>query len=100
MNLDRAANRLGLAVPLVGGVAWTVLVAATLAGRLALSTIELLFLLAPLVIVPLGLDLLRCRAWSDFIIHRIHLRVLRHIAHLAVATQPADARFGSPWSPN
>ena len=26
------------------------------------------------------------RAWSDYVIHRIHLRVLRHIARLSVGS--------------
>ena len=42
---------------LLGGVVWGALAAGSLAGRIDLGTIELLLLLAPLVIVPLGLEL-------------------------------------------
>lgn len=41
----------------IGGTVWAVLAGAVLGGRVRLTVIELLFLLAPLVIVPLGLDL-------------------------------------------
>ncbi len=45
-----------------GGIAWLALVAGRVAGLTRLSLIELLFLLAPLVIVPLGLNLVRLEA--------------------------------------
>ena len=41
----------------IGGIIWCGLAAANFANRLNLSWIELLFLFAPLVIVPLGLNL-------------------------------------------
>ncbi|HXZ10876.1 MAG TPA: YndJ family protein [Candidatus Sulfotelmatobacter sp.] len=41
----------------MGGIIWCGLAAANLANRVNLSWIELLFLFAPLVIVPLGLEL-------------------------------------------
>lgn len=41
----------------VGGAVWAAVAAASLGGRVRLTVIELLFLLAPLVIVPLGLEL-------------------------------------------
>jgi hypothetical protein len=43
-----------------GGAVWCVLAVAARAGKLDLNWIELLFLFAPLVIVPLGLELTRC----------------------------------------
>jgi hypothetical protein len=43
-----------------GGTVWCVLAAAARAGKFDLNRIELLFLFAPLVIVPLGLELTRC----------------------------------------
>ncbi len=44
---------------LLGGLAWLMVVAGSAAGWFVLGTTELLFLLAPLVIVPLGLEFLR-----------------------------------------
>ena len=41
----------------VGGVLWTVLLVASISQICRLSTIEMFFLLAPLVIVPLGFEL-------------------------------------------
>jgi hypothetical protein len=41
----------------IGGFVWTVLVAGSASDLFRLGLIELLFLLAPLVVVPLGLDL-------------------------------------------
>lgn len=41
----------------IGGTIWTALAGAVLVSRVHLTVIELLFLLAPLVIVPLGVDL-------------------------------------------
>lgn len=43
---------------IIGGLIWCGLFAGTLADRLSFAWIELLFLLAPLVIVPLGLELI------------------------------------------
>jgi len=55
-----AKNRLRkFASVLLGGLAWAVLAAGSAADWFVLGTIELLFLLAPLVIVPLGLEFLR-----------------------------------------
>jgi len=42
---------------IAGGILWIGLAAGSAMGLLRLSTIELLFLLAPLVVVPLGLEL-------------------------------------------
>jgi len=42
---------------ILGGLIWCTLLAGTLLDRLAFAWIELLFLFAPLVIVPLGLEL-------------------------------------------
>lgn len=47
------------AVALFGGVAWLVLVAGRLAGLTRLTLIDVLYLLAPLVVVPLGLRLIQ-----------------------------------------
>ena len=41
----------------IGGLVWTVLVASSASDLFRLGLIELVFLLAPLVVVPLGLDL-------------------------------------------
>ncbi len=62
MNRTPAGGLDGPASALLGGAAWTVMVAGAAAGRFALDIIALLFLLAPLVVVPLGLDVLRRRA--------------------------------------
>jgi type III secretory pathway component EscS len=43
-----------------GGAVWGLLAVAARAGKLDLNWIELLFLFAPLVIVPLGMELTRC----------------------------------------
>jgi YndJ-like protein len=42
---------------MIGGTIWTALAGAVLGGWVHLTVIELLFLLAPLVVVPLGLEL-------------------------------------------
>jgi len=55
MDEGKSATRWSLKSAMLGGAAWAVFVAAAAAGRVTLGTIELLFLLAPLVIVPLGL---------------------------------------------
>ncbi len=55
MDDGKSATRWSLKSAMLGGAAWAVLFAAAAAGRVTLGTIELLFLLAPLVIVPLGL---------------------------------------------
>jgi Polyketide cyclase / dehydrase and lipid transport len=40
------------------------------------------------------------RLWSDWIIHKIHRRVLRHIKTLAEeSTPPTGVRLGLPWTP-
>jgi hypothetical protein len=57
MNHPRHSNPPVPTSALLGGVVWGALAAGSLAGRIDLGTIELLFLLAPLVIVPLGLEL-------------------------------------------
>jgi hypothetical protein len=41
----------------IGGILWTGLAAASALGLFRLGIIELLFLLAPLIVVPLGLGL-------------------------------------------
>jgi hypothetical protein len=43
---------------ITGGILWSGLVAASILGLLRLGTIELLFLLAPLIVTPLGLGLI------------------------------------------
>jgi hypothetical protein len=48
-------------VPVGGGGVWLVLMAMSAAGLARLSLIDVLFLLAPLVVVPLGLELLPYR---------------------------------------
>ncbi len=42
-----------------GGIVWLTLAATTLSSLLSLNLIDILFLLAPLVVVPLGLPLVK-----------------------------------------
>jgi hypothetical protein len=51
---------------IVGGVVWAMFFGKTIFGRLPLGIIELIFLLAPLVIVPLGLRLVDATRESGF----------------------------------
>jgi len=59
MNARTATMAGGLLRPATGAILWAVLVACAFLGKLDLATIELLFLLAPLVIIPLGLEILQ-----------------------------------------
>jgi len=65
-----------------GGIVWAALVASRLAGLTRLTLIDLLFLLAPLVIAPLGLRLVGFDAG-----------VPARLLHLALLVQPAGALF-------
>src|SRR5713101_7281922 len=56
MNADQA-ERWARSSATAGAVAWAVLGSLAGAGKAPLGVIELLFLFAPLVIVPLGLEL-------------------------------------------
>jgi YndJ-like protein len=56
---DRAVSKLAVALAAAGGGVWLLLLVASSAGLIKLSAIEALFLLAPLVTVPLSLNLIR-----------------------------------------
>lgn len=57
----------------IGGFVWTVLVVGSASDSFRLGLIELLFLLAPLVVVPLGLDLAErlAKARSDGVLIKL-----------------------------
>ena len=54
----RTSRNLGSTSAALGGITWAALAVAALLRRAPLGILELLFLLAPLVIVPLGIELL------------------------------------------
>ena len=58
MRMEQAFFPLGVRMATVGGVVWLSLLAGVLLHRFRLSIFDLLFLLAPWVVVPLGLGLI------------------------------------------
>src|SRR2546430_12946619 len=52
----------GLRMAVVGGASWLILLAGVLRGFFRLSIFDLLFLLAPWVMAPLGLNLVAAQA--------------------------------------
>jgi YndJ-like protein len=71
-------------VAIGGGIVWLVLVASRLAGLTRLTLIDLLFLLAPLVIAPLGLALIAFDQGLPQVLLRAAIRVQPAGAVLAV----------------
>jgi YndJ-like protein len=101
---DNNADRWSRISATLGAAAWALLATLAARGRAPLGSIELLFLFAPLVIVPLGIRLGRIMApgrpaWLDGVI----LMIQPFAAGLAVASfwRPPGAVAGalvSPWA--
>ena len=87
----------------LGAAAWAALAALAGAGRARLGVIELLFLFAPLVIVPLGLELGRVTAPVVWLLPEDVARIMQPLAAaLAVSSfwfspSRAAAMLVAPW---
>jgi len=89
---------------IIGGATWAALAAAFLSTRIHLTIIELLFLLGPLVVVPLGLELcIRTTDDAQFeflwtIARWVQLpAALCAVASFWVSPSPASAALVAPW---
>ena len=88
----------------VGGALWTVLLLASSSQIARLSTIEMLFLLAPLVIVPLGLELCAQFLPSPEIMSSVRIAKFSQLpaalcAMVSFSLRPGllAALFAAPW---
>jgi hypothetical protein len=88
----------------IGGTLWLGLLATTMFGRLGIGVIELLFLLGPLVVIPLGLELCsRCAHERELeIVIRVARRIQLPTAFCATASfwflrGPASAALALVW---
>ncbi|HEY6944691.1 MAG TPA: YndJ family transporter, partial [Candidatus Acidoferrum sp.] len=77
MNINEALFPSGIKMAAVGGLIWSILLGGVLLNKFWLSIFDLLFLLAPCVVVPLTLSLVP--AAQDHLPSRINGSVIRHL---------------------
>src|SRR5438034_837744 len=77
----------GLRMAVVGGASWLILLAGVLRGFFRLSIFDLLFLLAPWVMAPLGLNLVAAQADR---LAQMNVLVVRYLLFPAAALATAS----------
>ncbi|OLB26042.1 MAG: hypothetical protein AUH13_28980 [Acidobacteria bacterium 13_2_20CM_58_27] len=80
----------GLRMAVVGGASWLILLAGVLRGFFRLSIFDLLFLLAPWVMAPLGLNLVAAQADR---LAQMNVLVVRYLLFPAAALALLRASF-------